>query len=127
MPLCGRIFLGAQSPDVIVHRIWARKDYAHEVRTSGQFLAKEWTLPFPEFLMWCQAPLENLTGCLDPNFPFHEEKIFSDKNLETQPNCVDSFNNATDPFAPPFFDFLLGLSSASTCLRKHFLPHVHPV
>ena len=40
----------------------------------------------------------------------HVEHIFSDKNLETHnPIVVDSFNIATDPFAPPFFDFFVGL------------------
>ena len=29
--------------------------------------------------------------------------------------------------SPLFFDFLLGFSSASTCLKKHFLPFMHPV
>ena len=34
-----------------------------------------------------------------------------------------SFNNATDPSAPPFFDFLLDFSSALTC-RKPDSPSV---
>ena len=47
---------------------------------------------------------------------------------DTHPNCMDSFSKATDPFAPPFFDFLLGFSSASafaaileSCLRQVLL------
>ena len=54
MILCGRIFLGAQSPHVIVPRIWARKNYAHEVRTPGWYLAMD---PFfPEFLFGARRP-----------------------------------------------------------------------
>ena len=49
-------------------------------------------------------------------FFFHVEE-----SRDTQPNCVDSFSGATDLFAPPFFDFLLGISSASTCRRNMFL------
>ena len=47
--------------------------------------------------------------------------------LDTQPNCVDSFSIATDPFAPPFFDFLLGFSSASTCRNRHLSPCAHRI
>ena len=78
--------------------------------------------------IWCQVPLENLTACFDPNFPSSlRMDLLGKESWDTQPNCVDSFNKATDPFAPSFFDFLLGFSSASTCLKKHFLPYMHPV
>ena len=47
------------------------------------------------------APNNNEETCiLIPIFLLPVEWIFSKKNLETQPNCVDSFNNATDPFTP---------------------------
>ena len=65
-------------------------------------------------------------ACFDPNFPFSRGKVFLGwDSWDTQPNCVDSFNKATDPFAPSFFDLLLGFS-ASPCLKKHVLPHTHP-
>ena len=69
---------------------------------------------------WCQVHLENLTTCFDPHFPSSCRIDFLGwESWDTQPSCVDSFNNATDPFVPPFFDFLLGFSSVSTCLKKH--------
>ena len=39
---------------------------------------------------------------------------------------MDSFNIATDPCAPPFFDILLGFPSASTCQKWHLSPYTHP-
>ena len=42
-------------------------------------------------------------------------------NPATTRGTIDSFNMATDPFAPPFFDFLLGFPSASTCRKQ-----IHP-
>ena len=51
--------------------------------------------------------------CFDPIFLVHVEKIFSDRNLEIHNPIVYSFNVATDPVAPPFFDVLLGFPSAS--------------
>ena len=38
-----------------------------------------------------------------------------------------SNTTATDPFAPPFLDFLLGFSSASKCRKQQSLPYMHPV
>ena len=121
MLLCGRIFLGAKYPPVLFPRILARKDCAREVHTclNNSF---RWTPFFPGFF-WCQVPLENLTACFDPNFPSTRRIDFLGyESSDTQRNCVDSFNNATVPFAPPFFDNLLGFSSASTRLKKHVLP-----
>ena len=79
MLLCGRTFLGARSPRVIFPRIWARKDYALEVlHTLGSFLAME---PFlSRICIWCQVPLENLTACLDPNFPSSRRIDFPENN-----------------------------------------------
>ena len=73
MLLCGRIFLGARSPHVIFPRILARNDHAHEVHTLVYF--SRWTLSFPKFF-WCHVPLENLTLCFDPNFPFSRRTDF---------------------------------------------------
>ena len=39
---------------------------------------------------------------------------------------MDSIITATDPFAPPFFDFLLGFPSASTCRKRHLSPWTQP-
>ena len=70
-------------------RIFARKDYANEANTFVQHPAMD---PFPNF------DLETLTACFDPIFPDSS----SNKNLETHnPIILDSFNLATDPFAPP--------------------------
>ena len=45
-----------------------------------------------------------------PNFPSSRRIDFlGSESLDAQPNCVDSFNDATDPFAPPFFVFFSGL------------------
>ena len=72
--------------------------------------------------------LENLTAWFDPKFPDSRRTGFlGQESWDTQPNYVDSSNKAADLFAPSFFDFLLGFSSASTCLKKHVLPLVHPV
>ena len=35
---------------------------------DGPFLSR--------ILMWCQVPLEKLTACLDPNFPFSDKQDF---------------------------------------------------
>ena len=82
---------------------------------DGPFLSR--------IFFWCQVPLENLTPCFDPNFLSSRRiDLLGQESWDTQPTCVDSFNKATDPLAPSFFDFLLGFSSASTCLKNHFLP-----
>ena len=63
-----------------ISRIWARKDFAHEVHTFELFLAMD---PFfPEF--WCGArcPWRIWRRVLVPNFLFYVLRIFSDKNLE---------------------------------------------
>ena len=81
MLLCGRIFLGARCPHVIFPRIWASKDFAHEVHTLGWFLAMD---PFfPEFWFGARCSWRIWRRVLIPIFLLHVEKIFSDKNLET--------------------------------------------
>ena len=70
------------------------------------------TLSFPSFhlLAWC--PWRNLTACFDPNSPFSRRVDFlGQESWDTQQNVYR---------LPPFFDFLLGLSSASTCRNRHF-------
>ena len=39
--------------------------------------------------------------------PWSRTEFLGYESWDTQPNSVDSFNKATNPFAPPFFDFLL--------------------
>ena len=78
-------------------------------------------------LIWCHVPLENLTACFDPNIPGSRRIDFlGQESWDTQPNCVDPFYKASDPFAPPLFDFLLGFSSASTCRKQHLSPCTQP-
>ena len=60
----------------------------------------KWTLSFQIFF-WerCHVPLENLTACFDPNFPsFRRVDFLGKESLDTQHDCTDSFNKATDPF-----------------------------
>ena len=86
---------------------------------DGAFLAR--------ILIWCQVPLENLTVCFDPNFSCSRRIDFlGSESWDTQPSCTDSFTIATDPFAPPFFDVLLGFPSASTCRKWHLPPCTQP-
>ena len=69
---------------------------------------------FPEFLFGARI----LRCDLIPIFLRHVEQTFLDENFETHnPIVTDSFNKASDPLAPPFFDSLLGFSSASTCRK----------
>ena len=42
----------------------------------------------------------------------------------TQANCFEFFNKATDPFLPLFFCLLLGWLSTSVCLNTHFTPNL---
>ena len=86
---------------------------------DGPFLSR--------IIIWCAVPLENLTACFVLNFPGSRRIDFLGlKFWDTQPNCIDSFNIATDPFAPPFFDFLFGFPSASTCRKWHLSPCTQP-
>ena len=46
-----------------------------------------------------------------PNFPGSRGIDFLGKeSSDTQPNCIDSFTMATDPFAPTLFRLLVELS-----------------
>ena len=80
--------------------------------------ASRWTLSVPTFYVMPRALGEFVLLSV--------KWIFSDENLETQPTCIDSFNEATDPFTLLFFDFLLDCPSASTCRNRHLPPFVHP-
>ena len=65
-------------------------------------------------VFWCQF------------FIVHTEETFSNKNLETRnPIAIDSFNIVTDPFAPPFFDFLFDFPPVSTCRTWHLSSCTH--
>ena len=58
------------------------------------------------------SALGEFDGMFWSQFSFFTWKIlFSDKNLEIH----------------PFFDFLLGFSTAPTSLKKHVLPNLRPV
>ena len=86
--------------------LWRAKTTPHEVHTFGLFLAMD---PFfPDFLFDARCPWRIWRRVLIPIFFFHGD---------TQPNSVDS---------PPFFDFLLGFSSASTCRNRLSSPQVPP-
>ena len=106
----------------------ARKDYAREAHTFEKFLAVDPFFPFFFKKFWCQVLLEIFTVWFDPSFhSFRRIDFLGWGSWGTQFNWKDSFNKATDPFAPPSFDFLLGFSSASTRRKKHLLPNLHPV
>ena len=99
--------LGAQGLRSWSSHIWI-------IPRDGPFLSR--------ILTWCHVPLENLTACFHPSFPpFLRIDFFRQESWDTQPNDIDSFDEATDPFAPPFFDFLLAYSSASTCRNGRFI------
>ena len=103
---------GAQGPRSRGAHFWM-------IPHNGAFLAR--------ILIWCQVPLENLTVCFDPNFSCSRRMDFLGKeSWDTQPSCTDSFTIATDPFAPPFFDVLLGFPSASPCRKWHLPPCTQP-
>ena len=103
------------SPNFGAQRLRSCGSHFGTMLCDGNFLSRSF--------IWCHVPFENLTARLIPILFLHVEWTFSDKNLDAQLNFVDSFNNETDPFAPRFFDFLLGFFSASTCLKKHVLPY----
>ena len=85
--------------------------------------SSRWTLSFPNLDLVPGASGE-LAGVFRSQHSWFT--LFSDKNLEiTQPNCVNSFNIATDPSAPPFFDLLLGIPSFLNMSEMSFCRHVH--
>ena len=101
-------------------RMWSVLEFERAKTTLMR--RTHWDIPLDgpflsPILIWCQVPLENLSACFDPNM---QNQIVSDKNLETH-----NPSGGTDPFAPPFFDFLLGFSSASTCRKWLLSPYVH--
>ena len=70
---------------------------------------------------------ENLNVWFDPNFPFSRRIDFLwVLSWDTQPNWIVSINKATDAFAPPFFDFLLGCPRASVCSKLLLSLFLHP-
>ena len=85
-----------------------------------------WTLSFPSFNLVLGALGEFERCAFDPNFPGSRGiDLLGQESWDTQPSCMESFTIATDPFAPPFFDFLLGFASASTCRKWHLSPNTH--
>ena len=83
---------------------------------------------FPEFLR--DASWSSRTWLFDsiPVFQFsHRTDFLWGPSWDTQSHWIVSFNKATDPFPPLFFDFLLGCPPTSVCLKWHLSPYLHPV
>ena len=82
-----------------------------------------WILPndrplIPDFL-WCQVLRENCIFWMLTKWPsFRRTNFLGWRSRDAQFICVNSCSIANDPFAPPIFDFLLGLPSKAKC-RKH--------
>ena len=100
----GASFFVAKLPFVCNPRILAHTDC---VTWGSHFWILPCDGPFPSrFLMWCHVPLEHLTVWFDPDFPTSRRINFlGGQSWDTQPNSVDSFSKAIDPFPPLFFDF----------------------
>ena len=72
---------------------------------------------FPEFLFGARCLWKNVQRDLISTLLLSREWTFSDEVLETRiPNWMDSFSSSTDPFLPPFFDFLLGGTCYHDCI-----------
>ena len=128
MHFSGRIVPVARFLPVFCPQTFEHNGYALEVRISEKLLAMG---PFlSRFFMWCNVPSENRTLRFGPKNCVFFRKIDLDfgssMSWNTQPNCVEFFNKATDPFTPFFFDFLLGWLSTSVCPKRHLSPNLHP-
>ena len=105
-----RIFLGSRFPHVIFPWILADKDYAHVAH------------PYQKISIW-----RTWRRVLFPTFQFTWNRFSRWESWETQPNYgLLQYRNCSFSFAPPFFDFLLGFPSASTCRQWHLSPFSHP-
>ena len=72
-----------------------------------------WTLSFPNFYFVTGVLGEDDGVFWSDFFMFTWNRLPGKESWDTQPNCAGSFNNATVPFASPFFDLLLVFPSAS--------------
>ena len=122
--LCGRTAPVLGFRVAFFLRIWELMDFAPGVRTF------EWSPvmdpSFPDFLRDASRPSRTWLCDSIPNFPFSRRiAFFWGLSSDTQPNWIVSFKKATDPFAPPFFDFSLSCPPASVFRNIHLSPYLH--
>ena len=80
---------------------------------------QRWTLSFPIFM--CARCFARTASC--ECFPI----CLLWRSWDSQFISVNSFTILNDPFAPPFFDFLLGLPSKARCRKRQFSPYLLPL
>ena len=109
MFLFGRIVLDATFLPVFYHRLLEHTGDARELHTSELLLAMDTFLP--EFARGEAHLFETCTLRFDPKncvlFGRIDLDVSGSISWNTQPNCFECFSEATDPFPPLFFGFLL--------------------
>ena len=72
-----------------------------------------WTRSFPIFT-WCKVPFEKCMLRFGPKIFVLFREIDLDfggtPSWNTQPNCFEFFNKASEPLSPLFFGFFVGLT-----------------
>ena len=126
MLLCGRIFLVAKFRLVSFPQIWEHTDCILEVLTFC-IIPCDGPSSFRKFFCGATCPWRNFDVVIWSQFSSRRTDFLGWESWATQPNWRDSFSKGTAPFAPSFFDFLLGFSSASKCRKWQSLPKMHPV
>ena len=96
-------------------------DFAPVARTCEWFPALD--LSLPEFKRRIVV-FENSPVWFDPIFPSSRNGLFL-RTILGHTSQLKSFNEATDPCAPTFFDFLLGCPPASVCRNLHLSTYLH--
>ena len=79
---------------------------------------------------WRSVPFQKRTLRFSPKVCVPFLKIDMDfggsVSWNTQLNCLEFFNKATEPLPPVFFGFLYTWLSTYSCMKAHFSRNLHP-